>query len=163
MNCQTAFRICLVAGSSLIAGIAAAGPISYSESVSGDLDGFASPLTTFVFDVGTNTIAGTQFVASPSSFDFDSFAFQVPVGMEVVSARVDFDQQSSQITSISWQLFAGSANFGTGTLLEDLQVSLAGTTDTVASVPLLAGTYNVSSFTMNADAYDPDPASYTFT
>src|SRR5256885_1833704 len=68
---------------------AAATPISYSEGVSGDLIGDLPASTIFTLDVGVNTVSGTS-IYGPGGTDFDSFAFDVPVGMQVSNISYAF-------------------------------------------------------------------------
>ena len=67
---------------------AAATPISYSESVSGDLVAALPAPTAFTLDVGVNTVSGTSHYAG--DIDPDSFAFTVPVGMVVTNVSFAF-------------------------------------------------------------------------
>jgi len=69
---------------------AQATPIAYSESVSGDL-GNTAPFTQFSLDAGANTVSGTSHFFGPNfDSDFDSFAFAVPAGMELVGISYSF-------------------------------------------------------------------------
>jgi PEP-CTERM motif len=67
---------------------AAAAPITYSESVSGDL---RLPAPVFLLDVGVNTVSGTStFGGGSNNTDFDHFAFQVPAGTRLTSISYAF-------------------------------------------------------------------------
>jgi hypothetical protein len=58
--------------------------------VSGDLGTFL-PSTQFTLDAGANTVSGTSHFFGPtSSTDFDSFAFVVPAGMQLVGLSYSF-------------------------------------------------------------------------
>lgn len=67
----------------LVATSASAGTVNYLESVSGDLPE-SSGFPVLTLGVGVNTVSGSSFVnfpaGGPSSADFDSFKFVVPVG-----------------------------------------------------------------------------------
>lgn len=62
-----------------------AAPVHYQESVSGDLVEMGA-LKTMNFDVGANTVSGSQFfdARNGSTADFDQFKFVVPVGTQLV-------------------------------------------------------------------------------
>ena len=115
--------------------------ITYDEAISGDLSG-SGVLTTFTLDVGTNTVTGAESVVShePLVIDFDSFAFVVPSGRQVVSATLSVGGQSVDTT---FSLFQGSTTAFAGTFLESHTVFSGNSA--AFGVPLLAGTYNLSS------------------
>jgi hypothetical protein len=117
-------------------------PVVYDEEIDGDLTGQGTPLHTFTFDVGLNTISGRVRVSS-SDFDPDSFAFVVPAGLEVSAASVALSDEWGDWVRNTWRLSAGSANFLGGTSREELIVNSPGLT-TFTTTPLAAGTYNVS-------------------
>src|SRR4051812_38147432 len=74
----------------LAARLAYAIPVTYNEGVSGDL-GETFPATVFTLDVGSNTVSGTtSFGFNGVAFDFDQFAFVVPVGMHVTDITYAF-------------------------------------------------------------------------
>jgi hypothetical protein len=87
---------------------AAAAPIAYYESFSGDLVSNQAPLTTFAFEAGVNTIDGML-----GSSDFDAFAFVVPAGHQLAAGRVRLFNGpggGSTITGVDWTFNAGSAS-----------------------------------------------------
>ena len=80
----------------VLGGSALATPVSYSESVSGDLDygGRGPPSHLFVFDAGVNTITGTMagsFPATgPSVTDLDGFQFSLGSNLRLDSVTVAY-------------------------------------------------------------------------
>ena len=95
-----------------LAGPAGATPISYIESVSGDLAGF--PTAAFQFGEGENTISGSTGVhigTCPHSIcaDFDSFSFTVAAGSAVtaISFTYTLDAIESNTASSAWVLCSG--------------------------------------------------------
>lgn len=66
----------------------AAAPLSYVESVSGDLPE-SSGFPVLMLGAGNNTVSGSQFFSAIGgvSGDFDSFRFVVPTGMHLVSVK----------------------------------------------------------------------------
>jgi hypothetical protein len=141
-------------------GAAGASTIHYDEAVSGDLDWLANPLTTFALDIGVNTVTGTISVVAPGEVDFDSFAFTVPVGANLVSASVAlFDQTGNSLTA-AWSLYQGSAISGGGTYVESLFANPASAVS-LSSVPLGAGVYNVPEGSISDNP--PASSAYTFT
>jgi hypothetical protein len=147
------------------AGYASAAVVTYNESVSGDLPaGIAgNPLPIMNLDVGTNTVKGTSGVGG--SVDFDSFAFTVPVGAQLVSANVaatDVAGSTRDITDLVWNLFKGSANFSGGTFVENILVDSPGT-KTFSSTPLGSNTYNISASTIETTGSGSGFSDYTFT
>lgn len=96
-----------IAVSAVLVGCSAAiaGPVTYDESVSGDLDA-ANPKT-FVLDAGTNSIVGrTGFYpqsASPGySDDRDSFFVQVSGGVLVTSASLTLTRDYGNLFGFEW-------------------------------------------------------------
>ena len=71
----------LLAVAILAAGSVLAAPISYQESVGGDLPDLADAVSIFVLDLGSNTVSGQI----SSEVDFDNFAVEIPVGMRLDS------------------------------------------------------------------------------
>jgi len=75
-------------------------PITYAESVSGDLQALC-PCNVFAFDLGVNSVSGTSFQnTSLNISDFDSFAFFIPVG--------------AQLTKVTYSFIATFSGGGTG-------------------------------------------------
>lgn len=77
-----------------------AAPVNYDESVSGDLAESGS-LKTFNFDLGANTISGSQHFDDRNGpqADFDQFKFNVPTGMQLVGISY-----SATMTNVIGQL-----------------------------------------------------------
>jgi hypothetical protein len=119
---------------------AVAAVVIYNESINGDLPVVGSPLPNMALDVGTNTVTGRIGTSNGDSFDFDSFAFTVPAGTQLTSLSVTM-LPGPETTAIDvanqWYLFAGSPNYGGGSLLEPMFVQ-APDTYTFTSTPLAA-------------------------
>src|SRR5689334_12418298 len=70
---------------------AGATPFVYTESASGDLPSLLPAATVFTLDLGQNTVSGTQeFFSKRSTGVLDSFAFEIPVGMELTGITYSF-------------------------------------------------------------------------
>jgi hypothetical protein len=125
---------------------AAATPISYSESVSGDLVAALPAPTAFILDVGVNTVSGTSH-DDPGSLDPDSFAFTVPVGMVVTNVSFAFVRTMGGATGhIGFTLDNGNTLFVPPVLGQQL-VDLFGASPVVmfaSALPLSAGTYGIT-------------------
>jgi PEP-CTERM motif len=140
---------------------AQAAVVSYSETVSGDLSATGA-LTSFTLDIGINTVSGR--IADSNPDDLDSFAFVIPTGAEFVSGQVELTDVLANVTSAIWALRSGSANAGSGTLVDTLSPASPGT-DTIAAavLPLAAGTYNFTNTDVNGSGGPTRTADYTFT
>ena len=91
----------------LFVGTAQPMPFEYSEAVSGDLS--SSPSTAFAFDLGENTISGaTHFTVNFSDThfdaDFDSFAFSLPAGSNLVALSLVFTTTAINVSKASSEL-----------------------------------------------------------
>ncbi len=121
-----------------------AAPVAYSESVSGDLSAptGGGTLTTFAFDVGVNTVSGA--IGFHQIADFDSFAFTIATGSQLVAANVTLSD-TSQVDFVYsvWELFEGSLNAFSGTFVESFVSSSPGF-DNLISGPFEAGQYNLN-------------------
>ena len=140
--CATAVAIAILGYASHVSGAV----VVYDESVSGDLPGTTSPLTNFVLGVGTNTVTGRVGTLTGFPFDFDSFAFTVPAGTQLVSGSVtmvDSPGNSADFDGYSWYMFAGSPNYEGGSYIEALFLNSLDT-QTFFSTPLSANVYNLS-------------------
>jgi hypothetical protein len=118
---------------------AQATPISYNEATDGDfVIGPGGLLTTLTLDVGTNIVTG-----SSSAFDDqDSFAFVVPVGMQLTGVTL-FGFTSN--AAIAFRLGAGSDLDFAGTFVDVLSVSgVASDSVPGALLPLPGDVYNLS-------------------
>ena len=84
----------------MVVGLIAAGsvargtPLSYEESVSGDL---ALPSPTFLLDIGANTISGTTEWKLSGEMDLDTFLFVVPSGTVLASINFAFGTTGTAI------------------------------------------------------------------
>jgi hypothetical protein len=137
---------------------AAAAPVNYVESVSGDLKWWVFPLTTFNFDIGTNTINGTFGDGDPDGAD--AFAFTIPTNAHLVSGQVTLTDALGDMTSTAWELWSGTNNPNpSGVFLEELSVLSPGSHQ-MTSVPLGPGLYSVTP--MGYSGFLPASANYTF-
>jgi hypothetical protein len=129
----------------VMAGAAQSAVVTYQESVGGDLSTFGAPLTTFNFDIGVNTVSGN--ITNASTPDFDSFAFIVPVGAELVGAQIQLTDTSGDLQSSAWSFRSGSLNWLGGSELA-LLIAPSPSTLVFTTSPLGAGNYNMSATTM---------------
>jgi hypothetical protein len=136
---------------------ASAAPITYIESVSGDLSGLAPAV--FTLDEGLNTVSGTTGFTS-STNDFDSFAFVVPDGLQVNGIKVIISDISGDFDDAIWGLYHGGTGLNEGTRLQFVTVPAPGSFS-VPAVPLPAGSYNFSA-ARNDFTGSPVSADYTF-
>jgi hypothetical protein len=136
---------------------ASAAPITYIESVGGDLSGLTPAV--FTLDEGLNTVSGTTGFTSPTN-DFDSFAFIVPEGLQVNSIKVIIPEISGDFVDAIWGLYQGGTGLNQGTRLQFVTVPAPGSS-TVSSMPLPADSYNFSA-TRNDFTGSPVSADYTF-
>lgn len=143
---------------------ASAAVVVYDESVSGDLPVTGSPLPNFALGVGTNTVKGRVGTATGFPFDFDSFAFTVPSGTQLVSLSVAM-QPGPENTVVGfdnqWYLFTGSPNYEGGSLTEFMDVPAPGSY-TFISTPLSANVYNLSAEGASYGGNPPAFGDYTF-
>jgi len=156
-----------------VTGLALAFPANYMEATRGDLPDYGDPLPVLAFDIGINTVSGRLGVypirgGSESDFraDFDSFAFTVPAGTELIAAQVAvadvaFSSMGNMKIS-SWYFRAGSASFAGGTEVQQLRTNSPGTA-IVSAVPLGANVYNMSADFLTFDAPTPAASDYAFT
>ena len=158
MQHRKPFHFVLTALAAVTISSASAAPVMYQESVSGDLS-HNGVLTTFLLDLGTNTVSGT-FAASGFFADFDGFAFIVPAGTSLVAGSVALTDVTGNVQSSTWKLFVGSNVAQSGAVLEILS-SLSPGSASLALVPYGPQTYN---FSPNDFQYAGDPvsANYTF-
>lgn len=148
-------------GTLAAAALASAAPVHYQEAVSGDLD-TGVVFATFTLDVGTNTVSG-RLGRGSNGGDFDSFAFIVPSGLELVGLSTSLADVVGNITSARWDLRGGGSSIqATGTLLEEVSVDSPGTWS-YASLPLAATTYQFYNRSLVSNGAGDHRADYTFT
>jgi hypothetical protein len=126
-------------------------PFSYSEAVSGDLNGLPAT-TVFAFSTGVNTISGSNFFTVDPGlvfhFDFDSFAFSIPVDTLLTKITYSFT------TTLTGGATGGSQSYRFDTnnalpvvpyLAEQVVDFLGGSPVTMflGALPLGGGTYAV--------------------
>jgi hypothetical protein len=127
---------------------ASATPINYQESVSGDLPTSlpAAPAFVFLLDVGVNTVSGTSHF-NVDGADGDSFAFTIPVGMELTNISYAFVRGGDATSgSLFYELDNGNAPVSSPALGSQ-SIDLFGANPVVvfaSGLPLGAGTYGVS-------------------
>jgi hypothetical protein len=151
-----------------------AGPISYNESIDGDLPD-TDPLKLLTLGLGTNTISGT-FGANEilDTVDFDPFAFIVPAGTHVSSGSVLMISTEGGINRSQWFLSTGALlinpapDFGFAGQALDLGLVINGLTGSASlhALPLGEGTYHItpSSFgSVNPILFPIETAAYVFT
>jgi hypothetical protein len=129
---------------------ASATQIHYQELVSGDLSA-SLPGPLFTLDVGVNTVSGTSTDAPGLLVDPDSFAFIVPVGMEVTNISYAFTKGGgATVAATGFDLENGnSIPAFPGLPLGVQSVDLLGATPVVMFAshwPLTAGTYGLYNF-----------------
>ncbi|MBI4907562.1 MAG: PEP-CTERM sorting domain-containing protein [Acidobacteria bacterium] len=137
----------------LAAGSAMAAPISYLESVGGDLPTIGG-LPVFTFDVGSNTVSGVAGFT-----DFDSFAFVIPVGMSLDSASIATTAAGSY--RLKGSLRTGSS-VSLGTLLANWDAIPPGTL-ILSSTPSGPGTYHIWHSENTTSLAGTNPTNYTWT
>ena len=151
----------LVVAVSLIAAPAIAAPITYLESVSGDLPNSSRlprvSLTLLLFELGSNIVSGRLGGPDP----LDSFAFVIPGGTELVSARVELVDVVPDVQIAGWWFKRGSTLFDGGSLLETVAAPSPGSTSFGGT--RRPGTYNLSNFGIQGPNGSDFLADYTFT
>jgi hypothetical protein len=125
-------------------------PFSYSEGVSGDLKADLPAAAVFPFDIGTNTITGSNSVAIGISDDRDSFAFSIPAGTQLTQVTLAFSLVSNPavLTSATESERLNNGPVGLGNIAA-LDVNfLAGSPINAytANLPLGPGTYSIQDF-----------------
>lgn len=137
------FRSLLAAISALmITGHAYAIPISYDESVNGDLNGSQN----LALGVGLNTVMGTItfsnniFIAT----DFDIFDFSVAVGSSLTTITIDIallPVGSGVFSSSGWRL--NEWEYSEGVAIPSTGLSLF-----TAALPLSSGNFNIANYSL---------------
>jgi len=130
-----------------ISGQATSAPLSYDESVSGDISPYHPNDPLFVFDIGLNTITGTAFASSAGSSDFDNFGFVVPNGSVLTTIIYEF----SNVTTSGTGNINTRYGFYEGSVVNDVFAQpVTPVSDTspitfsLASLPLSSGIYNTN-------------------
>jgi PEP-CTERM motif len=124
---------------------AGATPISYSESVSGDLVSALPAPTVFILDVGVNTVSGTSHFVP--GLDPDSFAFTVPVGLVVTNVSYAFVRTIGGTGGHTEFTLDNGNTFFVPPVLGQQLVNLFGASPVVmfaSALPLSAGTYGIT-------------------
>lgn len=158
-----------------------ASPFTYLESISGDLPSLLPAANVFAFDSGVNTISGTNSLHLDAQgqccvSDFDSFAFTIPVGMQLTSVSFSWtfaaDPGALFGAFDAFRIRSGNtSNSAVPVLADDIfRIDLSGPRSMfTAALPLGPGTYGVSNYQHNnlwTDNYTwsfsvavPEPAS----
>jgi hypothetical protein len=140
--------------------LASAATLNYIESVDGELPFFATSPFTLPLDLGANTVSG-QFVAGGLEPDFDSFAFLIPAGSQLISFHVVLADVSGDLITADWRVEAGSPDSFAGTFVGFLLADSPGI-GTLPNVPLSPAVYSVT-HTSNLVVDPSATATYTFT
>src|SRR6478736_604230 len=95
-------------------------PFTYYETASGDLGQFLPASKVFQFGLGDNTVSGHLFeTLNGSAFDFDAFAFSVPVGDLLTSMTFEWTiTTTGNVTGANAIFSLKSANSGSPTLAQ---------------------------------------------
>ena len=161
--------LCSVLVALLTASTTRAVPLDYSESRSGDL---AFPAPAFVLDAGINTLSGTTHfnLNSPGlprfDTDFDSFAFDLPTGLQLVGISLSFLTTTFNVAAanLELRLCAGIATCGLDPvdLLGSARVDLLGSSpqavDFALAAPLSSGTFSLFMSGLGIGMADPGMA-----
>jgi hypothetical protein len=128
---------------------ALATPFTYSESASGDLAQFLPAAKVFAFAPGDNTVSGHLFqTLNGSAFDFDAFAFSVPIGDTLTSMTFQWTiATTGNVTGANVTFSLKGANFGAPTLASSPNFSLlpSGSLSLFSSaLPQASGTYAIA-------------------
>jgi hypothetical protein len=143
------------------ASFAMSAPFHYNEAISGDLSVYGAPLTTFGFGIGENTVSGRVGRDVGVVDDFDSFAFIVPPGAQLIAGQISMSDYEGDLLYAYWELFAGSANWNTGSKLGGYSVDSPGAIP--LATPLGTGVYNFSHILLSFQDFPPSTADYLFT
>lgn len=145
----------------IVASVAAtAAPISYNESIDGDF-GVDETLPVLALGVGANTVSGSTGI-SGSSLDFDSFAFAVGPGTELVGIQLELVDAVGSFLSASWSLRAGNVVNASDPNLA-IAEALSPGSYAYGGAPLQAGTYHFLARDFRWSGFPPAFADYTFT
>ena len=130
--------------------IANATPITYAESVSGDLEVLCPCSNVFAFDLGINSVSGASFQnTNPSMSDFDSFAFSIPVGMQLTKVTYSFNPTFSGAGSAADRFVLDLGNtFPIAPFISDEIVNFMASSPVTlfSALPLGSGTYTLQDF-----------------
>lgn len=147
----------------IVAPVAAtAAPISYNESIDGDL-AVGGTLPVLALGVGANTVSGSTGSAG-SLPDFDSFAFAVASGTELFGIRLELVDAVGSFTSASWNLRPGNVvNTADPNPPLALVEALSPGSYAYGGAPLQAGTYHFVARDFRWSGGPPAFGDYTFT
>jgi hypothetical protein len=127
----------------------------YSETVAGDLDHLANPVTTLSFSLGTNSVSG--HATQGAIKDFDSFAFVIPAALSLTSASIAMNFTGAMV-STEWVLTKGSNQYLGGDPLY-----LVGTIGGFTTLPFEAGMYQLYAHSHGGDPLLDGAVEYVFT
>jgi len=111
---------------------ATAAPISYVESVSGDLATALPAPTVFTLDAGVNTVSGTLAFTQADGLERDSFAVSVPVGMQLTSIAFAFTTTLVGHNDFAEKVFT----FDFGNLFPQFPIPAFGIIDVMGASPV---------------------------
>jgi hypothetical protein len=133
---------------------ASAAPIVYDESVSGEVD-LTYSTSPFLLDIGVNRILGTT-----SYVDFDSFAFDIPAGLQLTQVDLLFRViDDPDIDSALWTSFTiddDQNQSGPGLAFEEFDFSVVSAPLTslfAAVLPLGPGGFEMLGGSMTASEF----------
>jgi hypothetical protein len=159
MSSIASFRVIasVLVAALLVAAPASTSPITYDESVDGDLTSpFNAPLKLLLFDSGINTVSGRLGVSG----DFDSFAFSIPIGLGLVSASVELVDVAGDVEGVGWFFRRGQIEWNHGQFLQTVAADSPGTTELL--VPQPDGLFTLSQFAIQYSTPE-GVADYRFT
>ena len=134
---------------------------SFSFAEGTDLGAVLPAGSVFPFNIGTNTVSGTNFFTifsfQPSftfDTDVDSFAFSIPAGAQLTQIGFSFSPSfTGTVVSASDQFTLGNGNATPSPALGDQTVDLLGSSPVgvfAAALPLGPGTYGIFDFVRTA-------------
>ena len=124
--------------------LTSATPITYDESIDGDITGFieilAGPGLNLDFDVGINTVSGTTTITA-DSHDDESFTFAIPTGTTLTNISVN--GVTSGVAGGSWLWGIRETPTGATIAIDSLRNRNPSKDHFLSSImPLAAGNYS---------------------
>jgi hypothetical protein len=115
-----------------------------------DLEVLCPCSNVFAFDLGINSVSGASFQnTNPSMNDFDSFAFSIPVGMQLTKVTYSFNPTFSGAGSAAGQICIGSGKcISDPPFISDEIVNFMASSPVTlfSALPLGSGTYTLQDF-----------------
>jgi PEP-CTERM motif-containing protein len=158
-HCRCQLKLTSLLCSSLLFVTLSANPaFSFSYTEGTDLNTVLPASSVFAFDIGTNTVSGTNFFRVTSfepaftwDGDFDSFAFSIPAGAQLTQINYSFSPTfTGQVSTASDVFVLGNGNVSVPSPgLGEQAVDLLGSSPVTffaAALPLGPGTYGIRDF-----------------